>query len=126
MKNKPPKIAAWFLSHLTKHENKYSIIGDAEEDYKDVRKQKGIIISYLWYWSQVFISLPLFIKLSTHWSITMFNNYLKTAIRSLRKQKLFSFINIAGLGVGIATSLIIMLWVQDELSYDKFHKNYLR
>jgi putative ABC transport system permease protein len=123
-KNKPPKIATWLLANLTKEENKHSIVGDAEEDYKDIRKQKGIIISYLWYWSQVFISLPLFIKLSTHWSITMFNNYLKTAIRSIRKQKLYSFINIAGLGVGIATSLIIMLWVQDELSYDKFHKNY--
>ena len=44
MKNKPPKIAAWLLPHLTKHENKSSIIGDAEEDYKDIRKQKGIII----------------------------------------------------------------------------------
>ncbi len=53
----------------------------------------------------------------------MFKNYLKTAWRNIRKNKLFSFINILGLSIGIATCFIIMLYVQDELSYDKFNKN---
>jgi len=51
----------------------------------------------------------------------MFKNYLKTAWRNIRKNKLFSFINILGLSIGIATCFIIMLYVQDELSYDKFN-----
>lgn len=53
----------------------------------------------------------------------MFKHYFKTAWRNLRKNKLFSFINILGLSLGITTCFIIMLYVQDELSYDRFHKN---
>jgi putative ABC transport system permease protein len=53
----------------------------------------------------------------------MIKNYLKTAWRNIRKNKLFSFINILGLSLGIATCFIIMLYVQDELSYDRFNKN---
>lgn len=53
----------------------------------------------------------------------MFRNYLKTAWRNIRKNKLFSAINILGLSIGIALCFIIMLYVQDELSYDRFNKN---
>lgn len=53
----------------------------------------------------------------------MFKNYFKTAWRNIRKNKLFSFINILGLSIGIATCFVIMLYVQDELSYDRFNKN---
>ncbi|OJY92131.1 MAG: cell division protein FtsX [Sphingobacteriales bacterium 40-81] len=52
----------------------------------------------------------------------MFRNYLKTAWRNIRKNKLFSFINILGLAIGIATFFVIMLYVQDEMSYDRFNK----
>jgi putative ABC transport system permease protein len=51
----------------------------------------------------------------------MFRNNFKTAWRSLRKNKSFSVINIAGLAIGIATCLLIILYVLDELSYDKFN-----
>ncbi len=53
----------------------------------------------------------------------MFKNYLKTAWRNIRKNKLFSAINILGLSIGIALCFMIMLYVQDELSYDRFNKN---
>jgi len=52
----------------------------------------------------------------------MIKNYLKIAIRNLSKSKGFSAINIIGLSVGLATCLLIMLYVMDELSYDKFNK----
>lgn len=51
----------------------------------------------------------------------MFRNYLKLAFRNLSRQKAFSVINISGLAIGLASSLIILLWVQDETSYDRFH-----
>ena len=51
----------------------------------------------------------------------MLKNYIKIAWRSLFKNRAFSAINIAGLAVGIATCLLIMLFVQDELSYDRFN-----
>ena len=53
----------------------------------------------------------------------MFKNYLKIALRNIKKHKGFSFINISGLAVGIACFFLIMLYVQFEMSYDKFHKN---
>ena len=54
----------------------------------------------------------------------MFINYLKIAIRNLRKNKGYSFINIFGLAVGIACCVLILLYIQNELSYDKYNKNY--
>jgi putative ABC transport system permease protein len=56
----------------------------------------------------------------------MIKNYLKIAWRNLRKSKLYSFINIAGLAIGMAVSMLIGLWVWDELSFNKHHKNYDR
>ncbi len=53
----------------------------------------------------------------------MLRSYLKIAWRNLWKNKTFSLINILGLALGMACSLLIMLWVQYELSMDKFHKN---
>lgn len=53
----------------------------------------------------------------------MFKNYLKVAVRNLRKHKGPAFINVAGLAVGMACCLLIMLYVQHELSYDQYHQN---
>lgn len=53
----------------------------------------------------------------------MLKNYLTVALRNILKHKLFSFINIAGLMVGMACCLMIFVYVQDELSYDRFHKD---
>jgi len=53
----------------------------------------------------------------------MFRNYLKTALRNLRRNKVFSFINISGLALGMACSLLILLWVQSEYKVDSFNRN---
>jgi len=50
-------------------------------------------------------------------------NYLKTAFRKIKRQKIFSFINIAGLAVGLACCAVIILYVVNELTYDTFHKD---
>jgi hypothetical protein len=51
----------------------------------------------------------------------MIKNYLKVAFRNLLKHKGYAFINILGLAVGIAASVLIFLYITDELSYDRFH-----
>lgn len=56
----------------------------------------------------------------------MFKQNLKIAYRNIKKGKLFSFINIAGLACGLSAAFIIALFITHELSYDKFHKNYDR
>lgn len=53
----------------------------------------------------------------------MFTNYLTTALRAMKRNKLYSVLNIAGLALGMACCLLIALYVRDELSYDRFHKN---
>ena len=51
----------------------------------------------------------------------MFRNYLKIAIRNLIRNKVYSFLNVAGLAVGLACCILILLWVRDETSFDRFH-----
>ena len=51
----------------------------------------------------------------------MLGNYIKTGLRNIKKSKGYSFINIAGLSVGMACCILIFLWIQDETSYDRFH-----
>jgi len=63
------------------------------------------------------------VLLTTYNSTCMFKNYLKVALRSLWKNKGFSAINIIGLAIGLAVCLLIVLYVVDELSYDKYNKN---
>jgi ABC-type antimicrobial peptide transport system permease subunit len=53
----------------------------------------------------------------------MFKNYLKIAWRNIQHSKGYAFINIAGLGIGMAASILILIWVQFELSVDRFHEN---
>lgn len=53
----------------------------------------------------------------------MFRNYIKTAVRNLLKRKSFSLINIAGLALGMAVSFLILLYILNEVTYDRFHEN---
>jgi putative ABC transport system permease protein len=53
----------------------------------------------------------------------MFKNYLKIVLRSMKKYKGYSFINIGGLAVGLACFILISLWINFEISYDRFHEN---
>jgi putative ABC transport system permease protein len=56
----------------------------------------------------------------------MLLNYFKIALRNLQKNSVYSFINVAGLSIGIASSMLILLWVADEYAFDRFHENYDR
>ena len=51
----------------------------------------------------------------------MIINYLRIAFRNLRKHLTYSIINVAGLGLGLATCMLLVIWISQELSYDKFH-----
>lgn len=53
----------------------------------------------------------------------MFKNYFKTAFRNFRRNKVYSIINILGLSLGLACGMLIILYVKDEVSYDRFHEN---
>ena len=122
MENIPPKIAKHLLQNFLNQDNSQTVIGDFEEIYQGIRQEKGLFFAQVWYWWQIFYSLPSFIIRSFYWSMFMFFTHLKISIRNLKRQKLFSFINIFGLAAGIASSIFILLWIQDELNFDRFHE----
>ena len=53
----------------------------------------------------------------------MIKNYFKTALRNLWRSNVFSLINILGLSLGLACAMLIILYLKDEVSYDRFHTN---
>ncbi|MFC1724796.1 ABC transporter permease, partial [candidate division KSB1 bacterium] len=95
--------------------------GDIEETFHTKSKTSGYFRAIAWFWVHLFKSLPQLLLTKIQWSFVMFFNYLKITFRNFFKHKLFSFINVAGLAIGIAACMTIYLWVQDELNYDSFH-----
>lgn len=53
----------------------------------------------------------------------MIRNFLKVALRSIQRNKVYSLLNILGLAIGLACAMLILLWVQDEMNYDSHHQN---
>ena len=53
----------------------------------------------------------------------MFKNHIKTALRNIKKQKSFAALNVLGFALGISATLLITIWINSELSYDRFHAN---
>ncbi|MFC2133380.1 ABC transporter permease [Bacteroidota bacterium] len=120
----PPRLAKSVLRFLLTKQNKQSVIGDFEEIYSQVYSTRGKLNAFVWYWVQAAKSIPSFITNSFEWGISMFKNYFRITIRNILKHRLFSFINISGLAVGLACCLFIFLYVQNEVSYDTYHANY--
>jgi putative ABC transport system permease protein len=81
--------------------------GTAETEYRKV------------YWGKLKRQHQL--KNELQWRLSMLKNYLKVAWRNVMREKGYAFINIAGLSIGMACCMLILLWVNDERSVDKFH-----
>ena len=124
MNKRPPKIFEFFLRFTSKTEYRFGALGDFEEIYNKTASERGIFYALVWYISQIFRSIPLLIKTKLYWSLKMFKNYFKIAFRNMKRHKLYSIINISGLAIGLASCILILVWVQNELSYDRFHKNF--
>jgi putative ABC transport system permease protein len=120
-KKLPPSLAMKLLSIMTRSDQRNSIVSDFNEIYDELKRDRGQHHANRWYWSQVIKSIPMFIRNQLYWSATMLKNYFKMTLRILRSNKIFSFINLVGLALGIACCILILLWVFDELSYDQFH-----
>lgn len=96
---------------------------DFEERFAQVSKTRGKFASVIWYGFQIISLIPFAIKESTCWSVIMFENYLKSAFRHIKKQKGYSLITLGGLTIGITCFVLISLYVRYEFSYDRFHEN---
>jgi putative ABC transport system permease protein len=118
-----PKLARKILSRILPFEEREALLGDFDELFLEMIKKHGYIPAWLWYWSQVLALLPRSLWDLIQWRIIMLRNYFKITVRTFKKSKVYSFINISGLAVGMACCILILLWVKDELSFDRFHEN---
>ncbi len=117
-----PRICLWTLNIFV-DENKAGMLeANFEEIFNRIYIQKGVIAAHIWFWGHFLKSLPAIVIRSIYWSFIMLYNYLKTTLRNIRIYKIYSLINISGLAIGTACSILIMLYVLDELSFDTFHE----
>jgi len=122
-KNKPPIIAEWLLTRLTYYNYKFYCIGDFRENYNRIYKEESPRAAWMWYWQQVMRSIPSYLSNTITQGTSMLKNYVKIAIRNLLRHRGYSAINIFGLSIGIACSVLIALFVMDDLSFDDYHDN---
>ncbi|MBO6522777.1 MAG: ABC transporter permease [Balneolaceae bacterium] len=127
-KNSPPKLAKWILSISVAWKFKEEAEADLDELFQIRLSNHGAAYARRQYWKDVlsiwtrrsWFEEFQFTNLNTY---SMFKNYMKVTFRSLKKQKVYSFINVFGLAIGLAFCALIFLYVQDELTYDRFHEN---
>jgi putative ABC transport system permease protein len=118
-----PKMGWRILRFLLPDNERESLVGDFDEIFREKIVERGKLIALFWYWWQVLLLVPSSLKESMYWSVLMFRNYVKIAFRNLIRHKGFSFLNITGLAIGMVCTILILFWVQHELSFDRYHKN---
>ncbi|MCK5147217.1 ABC transporter permease [bacterium] len=122
MKTVPSKLI-WLLNACTAKEDQAHLQGDYIEIFQIIQYNQGSIKACRWILRQIIVSASLLFTEYFAWRVNMLKNYIKMTGRSFKRQKSYSIINIFGLAVGMACSILILQWVQDELSYDRFHDN---
>lgn len=120
MKSSPPKKAQKILTWFCHDQWVDELLGDLDEEFEDRILADGKATATFNYYKQVLLLIRPHILRRKEKSPNMLSNYLRSASRSLSKNKIYSAINISGLTVGITCCLLISLYVKDEMSYDKF------
>ena len=116
-----PRFALWLLRRMKEYDDRFNSVADLNEEYLHRCKKKGRFKAGWWYRRQVLRSLASYIRLKNSARIDLALNMIKISVRNIRRYPGFSFINIFGLAAGMTASLLIILWVRNELSYDRFH-----
>ncbi|MCP4727016.1 MAG: FtsX-like permease family protein [bacterium] len=120
---RPPKISEYILSRMFPDNGHFTTVSDLEEDYKDLLAEKGVLYAELWYRLQILLAIPHFITGRFIRNIAMFKNYVKIALRNLQKNKLYSGINIISLAIAFGCCILILSFIRDEYTYDRFHEH---
>ncbi|MES1220509.1 MAG: ABC transporter permease [Bacteroidota bacterium] len=127
MKPQPPHWPLRFLRWFCREDFIDEIEGDLTEIYCRQYDASPVKAKRQFTWSVIKHFRPEFIKsvrFQIHYNTTaMIKNYFKVALRNLFRNKTYSFINISGLAVSLAVSILLLLWAKDELSYDRFNIN---
>ncbi len=123
----PPKIADRFLRFYCRKDKLEDLQGDLYEFYERNNEKNGEKWADFIYWIDVLKFLRLYtvkkpkINRSMN-TLQLFQNYFKTSIRSIARNRLFSGINIVGLSISMSVGVIMILYLGELLSYDTFHE----
>ena len=120
--SRPSRFSRWLIKRIFRDEGEVKL-GDFMEIYSTLAEEKGRLQARLRFWGYLIRSIPRYSKDSLCIGGTMFKNYLKIALRNIRRHKGYSIINIAGLSVGLTCCILILLYVKYEFSYDRYHEN---
>jgi len=121
----PPKVMRYLLKSIISEELFDDIDGDLMEVFQDRTETLSLAKARALYAKDVLFSvrnIGLRRKLKYFNPLVMYKNYLKISFRNLLNHKVYSLINIAGLALGMAACLLIILFVQNEKNFDGFHE----
>ncbi len=126
---RPPQRFTQFFEWYCKERLQESILGDLEEQFYDEAETKGIQMARLRYvWNIIRFMRPGIVKNINESQqlnyIGMFKNYYKVSVRNILRNKTFSILNVTGLAIGLASCLLILIYVNNELSYDTYNQQY--
>lgn len=121
VKAKPPKFAEWLLLRFLLKGEREEKLGDLSEVFLYLSCEEGIRKACHWYRKQIILAFPAFFSNLIYWSLQMFKHNFLTALRNIKRHKGYSLINVAGLAIGMACCVLILFFIKEELSYDKFH-----
>lgn len=123
---RPPSSAERFLNWLLKKELVEEVLGDLEEKFEKNLKHRTLLGAKADYWYQTLNYLrPFAIRndlITDTNPFFMWRHHLKISFRNFQRERSTFLINLIGLSTGLASTLLIALWVMDELKFDKFHE----
>jgi len=99
-----------------------AFIGDLLESY-EIRAADSRISAKIWLLFQLLSSLFSLLRKNIYGGVAMFKNYFLMAFRNLKKHRTYTLINVFGLALGLSATILILLYLQFEISYDRFHEN---
>ena len=113
----------WVFSHSHNRDETGTIAGDIIDYHQHLRHTRGRLHAWLWTGWQVIGSCCHLIRGYGIWRLSMFKNYLKIAWRNLKRNKIYTVINLIGLSVAVAWCILVFCFVRDELTHDLFHEH---
>jgi putative ABC transport system permease protein len=119
----PSRLFRWILGRLSIYEDMFLISRDFEIEYRQISESRGRLRGDLWLLGNTILAVRSYLALIMRWRSVMFRNYLKIALRNTFRFRMHSIIKIFSLSLGIAGCILIYLFIQDELSFDRFHEN---
>ncbi len=121
-KRRPPRLGRWWLGRILPAPWIETVAGDYEEIFARILASRGPRKADIWYWHQLLTSTPPLLKSLVYWRLTMTRNYLRLAFRNMGRRPGLTAVNLGGMALGFAGCALVLFFLRDEASFDRFHE----